>query len=177
MTSFENDPDLGKNISSKQLFCFGAEPLRGVEELAFAAGAEKFSALCGFRFVSAAPSQYPVFYVAFNTKLRSKKFSQNVKPPSWRVVKEISKRELHVLDKQSVLAQYGFDVDKFFQSDLFAQSVQKFQASVKRGLDQFIPEMLAAHKASLPEPDPDDFDFDDDPFEADVLRYERSIRD
>lgn len=40
-----------------------------------------------------------------------------------------------MIDKKSALLQYGFDVDKFFQSDLFARSIPKFEATIKRGLD------------------------------------------
>lgn len=87
MVVFDKDPDLGQVVSSKQLYCFGAAPIRNVNELAFYAGAEKFSSLCGFRFVSTAPTQYPNFFFAFNAKLRSKKFRQEVRPPAWRFVK------------------------------------------------------------------------------------------
>lgn len=67
----------------------------------------------------------------------------------WRVVKQISARELHVLDKKSVLAQYGFDVDKFFQSDLFARTVPKFAAAIQKGLDEKVPAFMAAREAGM----------------------------
>lgn len=158
-----------------------------MNDLAFYAGADKFSSLCGFRFVSAASTQYPNFYIAFNAKLRSKRFRQEVRPPAWRFVKQISKRELHVVDKKSALAQYGFDVDKFFQSDLFASSVPKFEATVKRGLDQYVPVFLkarAAGKAAMAKTSPSGDGFGEDPelawrdpVEADAVRYADSIRD
>lgn len=54
MTNFITNPELGQVIEKKQFFSFGAAPLTNLRELVFAAGGNKFSSLCGFRFVSKA---------------------------------------------------------------------------------------------------------------------------
>lgn len=75
MVAFDSDPDLGQVVASRKLYSFGVAPVKNVSEIEFAAGGSKFSSLCGFRFESAAPSQYPVFFIQFASKLRSKRFA------------------------------------------------------------------------------------------------------
>jgi hypothetical protein len=51
MISFKNDDFLGKTVTKFNIYCsIGAEPLRSVSQLRFAAGWHKFSSLCGFVF-------------------------------------------------------------------------------------------------------------------------------
>ena len=146
MVKFNEDEDLGKVIAKKQLFSFGAAPLTDLRELVFAAGGNKFSSLCGFRFTSKAETQYKDFFVAFVCKMRSKIYHNAPNNPSqWYLFKKISNKEMHVMDKSSVKVQYGFDVDKFFDSDLFEQCVLKFKKTVDRGLKSYVPDYVKKH--------------------------------
>lgn len=49
------------------------------------------------------------------------------------------------MDKASVKVQYGFDVDKFFDSDLFEQCVLKFKKTVDKGLKTYVPDYAKKH--------------------------------
>jgi len=51
------------------------------------------------------------------------------------------------MDKESMLAQYGFDVDLFFKSDLFEQGVKKFKQAIDKGLKDYVPAYVKAHGA------------------------------
>lgn len=52
--------------------------------------------------------------------MRSKIYHNAANNPSqWYLFKRISDRELHCLTKEQLLMQYGFNVDKFFDSDYF----------------------------------------------------------
>ena len=99
----------------------GVKPLEKTSDLAFAAGARKFSSLCGFVFTTAAPNaEYKQFAIAFVSKLRSKIYHQATNNPSqWFIFRRINPIRVDVLDKKACLVNYGFDVDKFFDSDLF----------------------------------------------------------
>lgn len=52
---------------------------------------------------------------------------------------------MHVMDKDSVKVQYGFDVDKFFDSDLFEQCLLKFKKTVDKGLKTYVPAYVKQH--------------------------------
>lgn len=148
MINFDNDENLGKMIAKKQLYTFGAEPVTQFKELVFAAGGNKFSSLCGFRFTSNAPVEYKDFFIAFVCKLRSKIYRQaDANPSQWFILKKISGKEIHCMDKSSILMQYNFDVDKFFESDYFQKTVSAFKTKILKGLDTYVPEYVKAHGA------------------------------
>lgn len=137
MVNFKDDESLGKTVKSTRLFCsIGVEPIKKIDQLRFAAGGNKFSQLCGFLFDSADPkSEYPRFSISFVCKLRSKIYRQQTTNPSqWFIFKKVSNTRVDVLDKKALLANYGFDIDKFFQSDLFKKSLPQFEKTLKKGL-------------------------------------------
>ena len=146
MINFNNDEDLGKVIDKKQLFSFGAAPITSFKEIVFAAGGHKFSSLCGFKFISKAETDYKEFFIAFVCKLRSKIYHNAINNPSqWYVFKKISNKEMHCLDAKSLKIQYGFDLTKFFDSDLFETSLVKFKKCIDKGLKTYVPEYVKAH--------------------------------
>jgi hypothetical protein len=49
-------------------------------------------------------------------------------------MRRINAMRMDVLDKKALLINYGFDIDKFFDSDLFAAAVPKWEAAVKKGI-------------------------------------------
>ena len=137
MVKFDNDECLGKVIAKKQTFCsIGVRPIEKLYDLAFASGARKFSCLCGFMFTTAAENaEYKTFTIAFVSKLRSKIYRQaNTNPSQWFIFKKIDAARVDVLDKQALLVNYGFDIDKFFDSDYFKKSLPQFQKYLKQGL-------------------------------------------
>lgn len=137
MTKFKTDDFLGKAVKNTRMFCsIGLEPIKDMFQLRFAAGGNKFSQLCGFIFDSANESiDYPRFAIAFVCKLRSKIYrQQNTNPSMWYIFKKISKERVDVLDEKQLLVNYGFDIKKFFQSDMFKAAIPAFEKTLKKGL-------------------------------------------
>lgn len=132
-----NDEFLGKIVKKPQMFCsIGLEPITDYTQLRFAAGGNKFSSLCGFIFDCAEPKiEFPRYMIAFVSKLRSSIYRQQQRNPSqWFIFRRINKNRVDVLDKKVLSIGYGFDIDKFFDSDLFKYGVSKFEATLNKGL-------------------------------------------
>lgn len=87
-------------------------------------------------FDSANPStEYPRFAIAFVCKLRSKIYrQQHTNPSQWFIFRKVSSSRVDVLDKNALLVNYGFDIGKFFDSDLFKKSLPLFEKTLKKGL-------------------------------------------
>ena len=152
MVKFKDDESLGKVVAKMQMFCsIGVDPLKKVTNLAFAAGARKFSCLCGIDFTTANESaQYKHFTIAFVSKLRSKIYRKATANPSqWFIFRKINPIRVDVLDKKALLVNYGFDIDKFFDSDLFNKALPQFERYIKAGLDD-----AEQFKAKLEKTDP-----------------------
>ena len=138
MTKFKTDDFLGKVVKNTRMFCsIGLEPIKDIFQLRFAAGGNKFSQLCGFIFDSANENiDYPRFAIAFVCKLRSKIYRQQDKNPSmWYIFKKISKERVDVLDAKQLLVNYGFDVKKFFMSDMFKAAIPAFEKTLRKGIE------------------------------------------
>lgn len=139
MTKFKSDDFLGKVVKNTRMFCsIGVEPIKDMFQLRFAAGGNKFSQLCGFIFDSANESiDYPRFSISFVCKLRSKIYRQQNKNPSmWYIFKKISNERVDVLDEKQLLVNYGFDIKKFFQSDMFKAALPAFEKTLKKGISE-----------------------------------------
>lgn len=138
MVKFKDDEFLGKTVKNTRLYCsIGVEPIKNMFQLRYAGGGNKFSSLCGFMFDTAAEgAQFPRFMISFVCKLRSKIYRQQQHNPSqWFIFRRINKNRVDVLDKKALLVNYGFDIDKFFDSDLFKASIPKFEKCLKKGLE------------------------------------------
>ena len=136
MTKFKTDENLGKTVDKVTAWCFGVEPIESMWQLRFAGGGHKFSQLCAFKFHSVLPNHdNPDFSIAFVAKLRSHIYHRQDKNPSqWYIFKKISPTQTDVLGKKELFANYGFDIDKFFDSDMFKATVAKFKQMIQKGL-------------------------------------------
>jgi len=138
MIKFASNENLGKVVKTGETkaWCFGYDPISSIDDLRFAAGGSKFSQLCAFKFTSANPStDMPKFTVAFVAKMRSKFYHGNQRNPSqWYIFKQVSPMQTDVLDKQACFVNYGFDIDKFFDSDMFKLMLPRFKAMIAKGL-------------------------------------------
>ena len=115
MIKFDEDSDLGQVIEKKELQSFGDKPIESLKQLVYVAGGNKLSNLCKFKFISKSPTQYKEFCIAFVCKIRSKIYrQQQTNPSQWFIFKIISDKEIHCMTKKDLLAQYGFDIEKFF---------------------------------------------------------------
>lgn len=165
MIKFKDDEFLGKTVKNTRLYCsIGVDPIKDLFQLRYAGGGNKFSSLCGFMFDTAAEgAEFPRFMVSFVCKLRSKIYRQQQHNPSqWFIFRRINKSRVDVLDKKALLVNYGFDIDKFFDSDLFKTSIPKFEKCLKKGLQD--AEAFAKHQK-------------DDAIQTECRRYIKSISD
>jgi len=58
---------------------------------------------------------------------------------SWYIWEWLSSTEVNVLSKDAALKKFGFDIDLFFNSDLFKASIPRFLKIVKQSLAQDVP--------------------------------------
>lgn len=144
MIKFRDDENLGKVIDRMSAMCFGYEPIQSMWDLRIAGGGHKFSQLCAFKFHSKMPNQeFPIFSVAFVAKLRSKIYRQQTNNPSqWYIFKRISPTQVDVLGPDELFVNYGFDIKKFFESDVFSGTVAKFKQLIEKGLKVEVPAFI-----------------------------------
>ena len=150
MIKFKDDENLGKAVDKMTAMCFGYEPIQSMWDLRIAGGGHKFSQLCAFKFHSKMPNhEFPIFSIAFVAKLRSKIYRQQMSNPSqWYIFKRISPVQVDVLGPDELFVNYGFDVKKFFESDVFANTVAKFKQLIEKGLKTEVPAFIEKVKKS-----------------------------
>ena len=179
MIKFDEDSDLGQVIEKKELQSFGDKPIKSLKQLVYVAGGNKLSNLCKFKFISKSPTQYKEFCIAFVCKIRSKIYrQQQTNPSQWFIFKIISDKEIHCMTKKDLLAQYGFDIEKFFQSDYFAEGIKFFETSIENGLTKEIPAFVKEHGEEKAEDALTSYDGKNDAKIKDVVnRYAIAIKD
>lgn len=150
--NFENDPQLGQVVSKTSVFCkltkscppypvesnmsmmydyiigkFADPKLHGL-------AGHKWSRLCGFTFTSSVNTANPVFQFVYVPKLRGN-FTRNDKGlAGWYCWKYLSPDNKMVMALDSMMNTYGFNVNKFVNSDMFDTYVPKFVANVRYAL-------------------------------------------
>lgn len=144
MIKFKDDENLGKAVDKMTAMCFGYEPIQSMWDLRMAGGGHKFSQLCAFKFHSTMPKhEFPFFSIAFVAKLRSKIYRQATANPSqWYIFKRLSPLQVDVLGPDELFVNYGFDIKKFFDSDVFANTVAKFKQLIQKGLKVEVPAFI-----------------------------------
>ena len=166
MINFKTDENLGKTVDRMTAMCFGYEPIHDMFEMRIYGGGHKFSRLCAFKFHSALKNHNcPSFSIAFVVKLRSKTFhhkdandksTYTTDPSQWFIFKNISPTQVDVLGKNELFANYGFDIDKFFKSDMFIKSVEQFKKLIDKGLEKEVPAFIEKLKAGTADGDSSD---------------------
>ena len=110
-----------------------------MEMLAYAAGARKFSSLCGFTFVSKTNKKNPIFKIIFVSKVRSKIYhAKTVNPAAWYIEKVIDRNTVEIIDAIQLYSQYDFDLKEFFESDIFKNSLDIMLGQIKNGMDDAV---------------------------------------
>lgn len=125
------------DVDKVSAFCFGAKDDVTPESIARAGGASKFSSLCGFKFVSKVNPTYNhgELRLVFCAKLRSKIYRKATESPSqWFIFLRTGKNQVEVLSKKDCMTAFDFDVEKFFDSDLFLKYAPVFKSTVQSGL-------------------------------------------
>lgn len=143
---FSEEAALGGVVSEKKLMCtLGVKPIQNLEkELQYSCGFDKLGFLCGFKFVSSFQGSVgKKFFVVFVPKLKSHIMRQQARGrSSWYIWEWLSSTEVNVLSKDAALKKFGFDIDLFFNSDLFKASIPRFLKIVKQSLAQDVPQKI-----------------------------------
>lgn len=138
MTKFKTDEALGQVVDPKfRMFCaIGVDPITKLDQLRNAAGATKFGQLCGFIFTSLNKNiDFKEFAVSFVAKVRSKIYRKDPRNQAhWYVFKKLGLDKIDALDKQSTFLNYGFDIDKFMDSDVMKAAIPQFIKTITKGL-------------------------------------------
>lgn len=167
---FNQEESLGKVVSEKKLICnLGVDQILDFERrLQFSCGFDKLGFLCGFKFVSnKADVKNKTFFVVFVPKLKSKIMRQQARGrSSWYIWEFISQTDVKVLSQTEAFNTYGFDIDLFFQSDLFKIAIPKFVKTVKTCLETQVEDHIKKLEAS-----------DDHSKVLELQRYIRAIKD
>ena len=137
MVKFKNSDKLGAVADITALRCFGIDKINSIEDLRDAAGANKFSQLCSIKFKSKLSThKFPTFVLAFVPKLRNKQYhSARKNHAEWYIYKPISINRFDVLTIEQLFINYGFDVNEFFDSDIFQVIKSKFINAIEHSLD------------------------------------------
>lgn len=147
VVKFADCPTLGKVVAEKKLVCsLGiSKTINFQKRLRFACGFDKLGFLCGFRFTTNKVGvKNKTFLVVFVPKLKSSIMRQQKRGrSSWYIWEYINPTIVNVMSSEKALKTYGFDVDAFFHSDLFKESVPKFLKVVKAGLKNEIDPYIA----------------------------------
>lgn len=126
----------GNIISKITAYCFGRFPVKGLDDVIFAAGGKKASSLCGFRFESAGNTQNPKFRLMFCAKLRSHIYHAGKNFAMWYAMRPTPNGGVEVLKPDQLMAQYHFDVEKFFNTDICQKMVPLFNKYINLGIKQ-----------------------------------------
>lgn len=145
---FSEEASLGGVVSKKDLICtLGIEPIKNLEkELQFSCGFDKLGFLCGFKFESSFQGSVgKKFFVVFVPKLKSHIMRQQARGrSSWYIWEWLSSTEVNVLSKAAALKKFGFDIDLFFNSNVFKASIPRFVKVVKAALAWDVPQKIKA---------------------------------
>ena len=145
---FSEEASLGGVVSKKDLICtLGIEPIKNLEkELQFSCGFDKLGFLCGFKFESSFQGSVgKKFFVVFVPKLKSHIMRQQARGrSSWYIWEWLSRTEVNVLSKDAALKKFGFDIDLFFNSNVFKASIPRFVKVVKAALAWDVPQKIKA---------------------------------
>ena len=143
---FSEEASLGGVVSKKDLICtLGIEPIKNLEkELQFSCGFDKLGFLCGFKFESSFQGSVgKKFFVVFVPKLKSHIMRQQARGrSSWYIWEWLSSTEVNVLSKAAALKKFGFDIDLFFNSNVFKASIPRFVKVVKAALAWDVPQKI-----------------------------------
>lgn len=148
---FSKEDTLGGVVSERALVCnLGVQPILNFEKtLQYSCGFDKLGFLCGFKFTSSKPVSNKTFFVVFVPKLKSSIMRQQRRgSSSWYVWEYIDSTSVNVLSQALAMTKYGFDIDKFFQSDLFKRALPQFQKAVDACLSGEVAEHLQTLRAS-----------------------------
>lgn len=156
MVTFKDDEHLGKAITAINAYSFGVDPIRSFGDIIFASGGNKFSQLCGFRFTARkTDTQFKEFKIVFCSKLRSKIYhDMKTNPSKWFIFVPVDDLRVEVINDKQLMEFFGFDIKKFFDSDMFAKYLPMFEKTCKKGIQmsaEFLDKKAAESKDSTSE--------------------------
>lgn len=100
----------------------------------------KLGYTCGFYFKSASESQaFKNFFIVYAPKIKGALMRQRERGYScWIAWKYVDSANVQILSKRDVELNYGFDLDKFYDSDWFEKSARQMRVLVMKHLNEVI---------------------------------------
>lgn len=145
--TFKTDPELGLVVDKYVYYC-KLTPTTTIPNFDYVRGniqqgpghysglvGAKHSSLCGFKFLSKLPADPRTFGIVYCPKLASSiGRTQRSGMSGWYCWQFVSIGNIMVLSKEDMLNRYGFNVDKFFQSDSFEKMLPILKRQIIGGI-------------------------------------------
>lgn len=124
-------------VTSVQTWCFGKEPVVSPLQVAYAAGANKFSICAGYTFTCTKAKDYNTLKIVYCPKLHSKIFNRDPSNRSrWFMWQQIGKSGCIVINSDKCEEIFGFDVYKFIKTAEFKKGQRFFARNIQRGISE-----------------------------------------
>ena len=152
MSSFNEDFKDIVDVGQKEVNCFGGEgPVEDFETIKNYGGFYRGKYLCYIKFVSKVNPVNKNFCLALEAKANSSRFrAKTANQSKWFLVfRDVENKydDLQILDREYANLVFGFDVDKFFETDYFKSCVEIFKKTISKAIPQ-ATELIQGQKAT-----------------------------
>ena len=163
---FSEEPSLGAVVNpSYKVFCNWSPktPIKSVYKITRDVCGHKFSTICGFTFTSNLDvpffvknpdlglslqygidsiTFYPTFQVVYVPKARATHVRNDRGLSGWYLWQHRAVDNKQIMSLKDLYAYYGFDVAKFFQSDLFQKYLPLFKKQITAAYDSTVQDYI-----------------------------------
>ena len=164
--TFDVDQNLGAVVlPNYKVFCNWSPktPIADAYKVTRDVCGHKFSTICGFTFKSNLDAPYfilhpelklslskgindtafhPTFQVVYVPKSRSTHARNDKALSGWYLWQHLAVDNKQIMSNRDLFAYYGFDVSKFFQSDVFKKYLPMFKKQVQAAYDTTVKEFI-----------------------------------
>ncbi len=137
MPSFKEDFKDIVDVDNVKVNCFGESPIKDFETIKRYGGFYRGSYLCYISLMSKVNPVNKKFMLAFESKATSRRFQHN--QCKWFLVFKNAENQfgdLEILDREYANLVFGFDVDKFFETDCFKNCIELFKKTISDAIPQ-----------------------------------------
>lgn len=150
--TFATDENLGGVVDPNfKVFCEWSPktPIKDVDRVTKDVCGHMFSKICGFQFTSTLqeiyrkpnqarewPIEYPIIQVVYCPKTRANHNRNERGLSGWYIWQHVGRAEKMIFSIHDTFAYYGFDIAKFFQSDVFERYLPLFEKQITTAYQQ-----------------------------------------